>query len=115
MSAIIGDRKVGLEVLIRADTGQSFQLPADSSALHLIQHIRDEAHRFAVTGHKMRRDKARRESPLQAIPGVGPKRRRDLLKHFGGMQGMVKASIEDLQRVPGISQKMAEDIYAQLH
>ncbi|MDX9874895.1 MAG: excinuclease ABC subunit UvrC [Spongiibacteraceae bacterium] len=105
------DRKAGLEVLIRADSEQ-LVLPADSAALHLIQHIRDEAHRFAITGHKARRDKKRRESVLQEIPGVGPVKRRELLRHFGGLQGISRASVEDLCRVPGISRKLAEDIRA---
>ena len=109
------DRRAGLEVLVRPDTNQELTLPRDSSALHLIQHIRDEAHRFAVTGHKMRRDKARRQSSLEEIEGVGPKRRRELLRHFGGLQGVQKASLEDLCRVPGISRKLAADIYAALH
>ena len=109
------DRKAGLEVLVRPDTGEELSLPRDSSALHLIQHIRDEAHRFAVTGHKLRRDKKRKRSTLEDIPGVGPKRRRELLRHFGGLQGISAASLEDLCRVPGISEKLAEQIYAALH
>ena len=109
------DRKAGLEVLVRPDTGEELMLPRDSSALHLIQHIRDEAHRFAVTGHKLRRDKKRRRSTLEDIPGVGPKRRRELLRHFGGLQGIAAASLEDLCRVPGISARMAGQIYAALH
>ena len=79
--------------------------------MHLIQHIRDESHRFAITGHKARRDKARRQSGLEAIPGVGAKRRRDLLRHFGGLQGVQQASVSDLCMVPGISEKIAQDIY----
>lgn len=109
------DRRAGLEVLVRPDTHTEIVLPRDSSALHLIQHIRDEAHRFAVTGHKMRRDKTRRQSTLEEIPGVGPKRRRELLRHFGGLQGVRAASLDDLCRVPGISGKMAEQIYGALH
>lgn len=109
------DRKAGLEVLVRPDTGEELTLPRDSSALHLIQHIRDEAHRFAITGHKLRRDKKRKRSTLEDIPGVGPKRRRELLRHFGGLQGISAASLEDLCRVPGISAKLAEQIYASLH
>jgi excinuclease ABC subunit C len=109
------DRKAGMEVLIRADTNRELVLPRDSIALHLIQHIRDEAHRFAVTGHKMRRDKTRRQSTLEEIPGIGPKRRRELLRHFGGLQGVQAASLEDLCRVPGISGKTAEQIYGVLH
>ncbi len=116
------DRKAGMEVLIRPDFGPDrtggdteMTLPRDSSALHLIQHIRDEAHRFAVTGHKARRDKKRGESVLERIAGVGPKRRRELLRHFGGLQGVTAASLEDLCRVPGISETLAQDIYAALH
>jgi excinuclease ABC subunit C len=109
------DRKAGMEVLIRPDTQQELVLPRDSIALHLIQHIRDEAHRFAVTGHKMRRDKTRRQSTLEEIPGVGPKRRRELLRHFGGLQGVQAASLDDLCRVPGINSKIAEQIYGMLH
>lgn len=109
------DRKAGLEILVRPDTNEELALPRDSSALHLIQHIRDEAHRFAVTGHKMRRDKTRRQSTLEEIPGVGPKRRKELLRHFGGLQGVQAASLEDLCRVPGISAKMAEQIHGALH
>ena len=108
-------RKAGFEYLYRPDTGDEFVLPADSPALHLIQHIRDESHRFAITGHKNRRDKKRRESPLEGINGVGPKRRRELLRHFGGWQEVSRASAEDLAKVPGISQKLAEDIYTALH
>ena len=96
-------------------SGTELTLPRDSSALHLIQHIRDEAHRFAVTGHKMRRDKTRRQSTLEEIPGIGPKRRRELLRHFGGIQGVQTATLDELCRVPGISGKMAEQIYGVLH
>ncbi len=105
------DRKAGMEVLIRGDNGHEFRLPGNSPALHLIQHIRDESHRFAITGHKARRDKRRRQSVLEDIPGVGNKRRRELLRHFGGLQGIRKASVADLCRVPGISEKIARDIY----
>jgi excinuclease ABC subunit C len=108
-------RKAGFETLSRSDTGQEFVLRSDSLALHLIQHIRDESHRFAITGHKQRRDKKRRESPLQGIKGVGPKRRKELLRHFGGWQEIVKASADDLASVPGISKKLANDIVAELH
>ncbi|GAB3381453.1 excinuclease ABC subunit UvrC [Spongiibacter taiwanensis] len=105
------DRRAGLEVLIRSDSGREISLPDNSPALHLIQHIRDESHRFAVTGHKQRRDKARRQSSLEAIPGIGAKRRRELLRYFGGLQAVRDASVIDLQRVPGISEKIAQDIY----
>lgn len=105
------DRRAGLEVLIRGDTGAELRLPANSPALHLIQHIRDESHRFAITAHKQRRDKKRRQSVLDSIPGVGAQRRKALLRQFGGLQGIVAASVDDLQRVPGISEKIAKDIY----
>jgi excinuclease ABC subunit C len=105
------DRRAGLEVLIRGDNGREINLPDNSPALHLIQHIRDESHRFAITGHKARRDKARRQSTLESIPGVGAKRRRDLLRHFGGLQGVRQASVEDLRRVSGISEKIALQIH----
>jgi excinuclease ABC subunit C len=108
-------RKAGFEILYRADSGEEFVMPSDSTALHLVQHIRDESHRFAITGHKQRRDKKRRESPLEAIPGVGPKRRRELLRHFGGWQEVSAASVDDLVHIPGISEKLAADIYAALH
>ena len=108
-------RKAGFELLFRADTGEEFVLPSDSAGLHLVQHLRDESHRFAVTGHKQRRDKKRRQSPLEGIPGVGPKRRRELLRHFGGWQEVAAASAEDLANIPGISEKLAMDIYAALH
>lgn len=109
------DRKPGLEELIMGDSGEVMMLPRDSAALHLIQHVRDEAHRFAVSGHQQRRDRKRRESTLESIPGVGPKRRRELLRHFGGMQEVAKAGVEDLCRVPGISASLAQDIYDALH
>jgi excinuclease ABC subunit C len=108
-------RKAGFEILHRADSGEEFVMPSDSSALHLVQHIRDESHRFAITGHKQRRDKKRRESPLEGIPGVGPKRRRELLRHFGGWQEVKAASADDLANIPGISEKLAKDIVAALH
>jgi excinuclease ABC subunit C len=107
-------RKPGFEVLIRPD-GSSLTLNSDSSALHLIQQIRDEAHRFAITGHKQRRDKRRRTSTLEDIPGVGPKRRRELLRHFGGLQEVMRASVDDLAKVPSISKKMAQEVYSSLH
>ncbi len=108
-------RKAGFETLIRGDTGEEFVLSSDSSALHLIQHIRDESHRFAITGHKQRRDKKRTTSSLEDIPGIGAKRRRDLLRHFGGLAEIQKASVADLSKVQGISQHLAEEIYAFFH
>lgn len=109
------DRKAGLETLIMGASGAEVALRSDSPALHLIQHIRDEAHRFAITGHRARRGKARRKSSLEGIPGVGPKRRRELLKHFGSVQSIETASIEEIGKVSTISRKIAEDIYATLH
>ncbi|WP_068830738.1 excinuclease ABC subunit UvrC [Pseudomonas sp. BMS12] len=108
-------RKPGLETLYLNDAEHEFTLPADSPALHLIQQIRDEAHRFAITGHRARRGKARRTSSLEEVAGVGPKRRRDLLKHFGGLQELNRASVEEIAKAPGISKKLAESIYAALH
>ncbi len=108
-------RKAGFETLILGDSGEELSLDSDNPGLHLIQHIRDEAHRFAITGHKNRRDKKRRTSRLEDIPGIGAKRRKALLHHFGGIQGVQKASIEDLARVPLISKKIAEEIYGALH
>lgn len=108
-------RKAGFEVLIDAYTGSEFRAAADSPALHLIQHIRDESHRFAISGHRQRRDKKRRVSLLEGIHGIGPKRRRELLRYFGSMQGMGSASVEEIAKVKGISRAQAEIIYASLH
>ena len=108
-------RKPGFETLYLNDISNEFTLPGDSGALHLIQQIRDEAHRFAITGHRNRRGKARRTSSLEDIAGVGPKRRRDLLKHFGGLQELTRASEDEIAKAPGISKKLAELIYASLH
>ena len=108
-------RKAGFETLVDGKTGREQQLPGDSPALHLIQQIRDEAHRFAITGHRARRDKSRRRSTLENIPGVGAKRRRELLRHFGSAQGVENANIEELQKISGISATMAQQIYDHLH
>lgn len=83
-------RKAGLETLILGESHEELHLPADMPALHLIQHIRDESHRFAITGHRARRAKARTTSTLEDIPGVGPKRRQALLKYLGGLQEVKK-------------------------
>ncbi len=108
-------RKPGLETLHLSGPGAEIILPADSRALHLIQQIRDEAHRFAITGHRQRRQKRRTTSPLEAIPGLGPKRRQQLLRQFGGLQEVARAGVEDLQRVPGISTRLAQQIYDAFH
>lgn len=107
-------RKPGLETLIFSKK-PSMNLPTDSQALHLIQQIRDEAHRFAITAHRTRRDKKRKTSTLESIPGIGAKRRRELLLYFGGIQALNHASLEEIAKVPGISRKLAEQIYEILH
>lgn len=108
-------RKAGLESLFLETADNPLNLDPASPALHLIQHIRDESHRFAIAGHRAQRDKARRTSTLQEIPGIGPKRRRELLRFFGGLQGVQKASRDELARVPGINAALAESIYRALN
>ncbi|MDR5898576.1 excinuclease ABC subunit UvrC [Halomonas vilamensis] len=108
-------RKAGLETLFLSTPEHPLALDSTSAALHLIQHIRDESHRFAIAGHRAQRDKARRTSTLQEIEGIGPKRRRELLRFFGGLQGVQKASRAELARVPGISEALAKTIYQALH
>jgi excinuclease ABC subunit C len=108
-------RKAGLESLFLETADNPLDLDPASPALHLIQHIRDESHRFAIAGHRAQRDKARRTSTLQDIPGIGPKRRRELLRFFGGLQGVQKASRDELARVPGINASLAESIYRALN
>lgn len=112
-------RKAGFETLLLAsggrDENREVVLETESAALLLIQHIRDEAHRFAITGHRQRRDKKRTSSSLEGIDGVGPKRRRELLRFFGGVKEVERASVAELMRVPGINKKVAETIYSTLH
>ncbi len=109
------DRKPGMETLFLLGRERPLILPANSPALHLVQHIRDEAHRFAITGHRARRGKARKTSPLEQIPGIGAKRRQRLLKHFGGLQGLARAGVEDIATVEGISHTLARAVYVAFH
>ncbi len=108
-------RRPGAERLFRPGSDKAMQLAPDSPALLLIQQVRDEAHRFAITGHRQRRAKKRRQSPLEEIPGLGPKKRRELLRQFGGLQGVMGAGIDDLVKVRGIGRALAETIYNELH
>ncbi len=109
------ERKPGLEEIVFPGRADALTLPADHPGLHLLQQIRDEAHRFAIQGHRARRGKARTTSPLQGIAGVGAAKRKALLTHFGGLKGLEKASVDDLARVPGISRTLAQRIYAGIH
>lgn len=103
-------RKPGLETLLLT-TGEEFTMPSDSPALHLIQHIRDESHNHAISGHRAQRAKVRKRSVLEDVEGIGPKRRQALLKYMGGLQELKKASREEIAKVPGISRALAEKIY----
>lgn len=108
-------RRPGDEELFLSASGAPMVLPADSSALHLIQQVRDEAHRFAITGHRLRRGRARTTSSLEKISGIGDKRRQALLKNLGGLREVARAGVEDLARIPGISPKLARRIYDAFH
>lgn len=105
------DRKAGLETLFFKPEGEGMALPPDSPALHVIQHIRDDSHNHAITGHRKKRAKVRNTSALETIEGVGPKRRQVLLKYMGGLQPLLNASVEEIAKVPGISHALAEKIY----
>lgn len=109
------ERKPGLETLYIGDPLNEAHVGEDTPGLHLIQEIRDEAHRFAITGHRGARGRTRRRSVLEDIPGLGPKRRTQLLKHFGGLQGVRRAGVDDLAQVPGISTRLARMIYDRTH
>jgi excinuclease ABC subunit C len=108
-------RRVGEETLVLGDSGRELEPGPDSPALHLIDAVRDEAHRFAITGHRRRREKARERGVLEDVPGIGAARRSALLKAFGGHAGVVGAGVEELCRVRGINRELAERIHAFLH
>jgi len=109
------DRRPGQGQLFLLGRETPFILPPDSSALHLIQRVRDEAHRFAIAGHRRKRAKRHSESILETIPGLGPVKRRELLKQFGGLQGILRAGIDDFVQIRGLGRSLAEVIYEHLH
>jgi excinuclease ABC subunit C len=108
-------RRPGQELLHWAGAATPFSLPADSPALHLLQRVRDAAHRFAVTSHRRRRARRFSESILETVPNLGPTRRKGLLTHFGGLQGVLRASRADLESAPGIGAALARSLYDYLH
>jgi excinuclease ABC subunit C len=108
-------RKSGLETLFTDSHPDGLTLQQNSTGFLLVQHIRDESHRFAITGHRSRRGKARTKSTLEEIPGLGPKRRQSLLQEFGGIKGIARASVEELQKISGISRKLALKVYDVYH
>jgi excinuclease ABC subunit C len=109
------ERKKGMEQLIFPDREEPVRLPPDHPGLHLIQQMQDEAHRFAIIGHRAKRAKNREGSAIDDIEGIGPKKRGELLRTFGSVRGIAAASVEDIKRVPGISDELAERIYGALH
>jgi excinuclease ABC subunit C len=109
------DRRPGMEQLFLSGQEAALILAADSPALHLVQQIRDEAHRFAITGHRQRRAGSRSASVLEELPGIGPKRRQRLLEQFGGLRGLARAGVDDIARVDGISEQLARQIYEAFH
>jgi excinuclease ABC subunit C len=109
------ERKPGMEELVLESGERALQLPPSHPGLHLVQQVRDEAHRFAIVGHRARRGKARTTSMLNEIPGIGSKRRQALIEHFGGLRGVQAAAVDDIAKVAGISRPLAERIYKHLH
>jgi excinuclease ABC subunit C len=108
-------RKPGRESLFLSGRRAALKLASNAPSLHLIQQLRDEAHRFAIMAHRARRQKRQTHSPLEEITGLGPKRRRELLRQFGGLQAVARAGVDDLTRVKGISRRLAESIYDRFH